>query len=257
MKRSPTPIATVFAISLCATILNVSAHNDGTTCVGGKGHAPETELTKARAAESAVGILAVSKPSIITRTQWGCPDGQDSPQWPAQYTTVSHLIVHHSGTPNTDTDWAARVRQILYYHRDSNGWGDIGYNYLIDPNGVIYEGRAGGDNVIGAHFSCMNGGTMGVCLLGTYEYVQPTQAAIESLENLLAWKCDQRNLNPLGGCIPLELPIDSLPDLWAPRRQFFVGRLPQWNTMSRNTTVRQTLRHPYSRRWHCQRHRRR
>jgi hypothetical protein len=75
--------------------------------------------------------------------------------------------------------------------------GDIGYNYLIDPNGIIYEGRAGGDNVIGAHFSCQNGGTMGVCMLGSFTNVPPTTAALTSLKRILAWKADQRGIDPL------------------------------------------------------------
>jgi hypothetical protein len=90
------------------------------------------------------------------------------------------------------------VRSIWSYHTYDNDWGDIGYNYLIDPNGVVYEGRAGGDNVIGAHFSCQNGGTMGVCVLGTYTSVSPTTAALSSLKQLLAWKAEQRSIDPLG-----------------------------------------------------------
>jgi len=115
-----------------------------------------------------------------------------------QYTTVTHLIVHHSATANPGSDWAETVRSIWNFHTNDRGWGDVGYNYLIDPDGVIYEGRAGGDNVIGAHFSCQNGGTMGVCMLGTFTSVSPTAAALSSLRRLLAWKAEQRGIDPLG-----------------------------------------------------------
>jgi hypothetical protein len=142
---------------------------------------------------------ALAKPAVISRTDWGCPDGQGS-RWTPQYTTVTHLIVHHSATANSSSDWAATVRSIWNFHALTNnggrGWGDIGYNYLIDPNGVIYEGRAGGDNAIGAHFSCQNGGTMGVCMLGTFTSVSPTTNALNSLKRILAWKAEQRSLDP-------------------------------------------------------------
>jgi len=141
---------------------------------------------------------AVAKPPVVSRTGWGCPDGQSSPSWPPEYHAVTHIIIHHTATPNTDTDWPARVRQIWYYHTNTKGWGDIGYNYLIDPNGVIYEGRAGGDDVIAGHAYGHNVGTMGVAFLGTFSTVEPTSAALASAESLLAWKCDQRNMDPLG-----------------------------------------------------------
>jgi hypothetical protein len=95
-------------------------------------------------------------------------------------------VVHHTAGANSVPDWDAEVRSIWHLHTNINGWGDIGYNYLIDPNGVVYEGRAGGDGAIGAHFSCRNTNTVGIALLGTYSTATPTPAALESLESLLA-----------------------------------------------------------------------
>ncbi len=141
-------------------------------------------------------VAKYPKPGITSRTDWGCPDGQGNPRATPSYTTVTHLIVHHTVGANTSSDWAAVVRSIWNFHIFTNGWSDIGYNYLIDPNGVIYEGRAGGDNVTGAHFSCQNGGTMGLSLLGTFTTVQPTTAALTSLKEILSWKADQRNIDP-------------------------------------------------------------
>lgn len=140
------------------------------------------------------------KPPVVARTDWGSPDGQGS-RWNPQYTTVTHLVVHHSAGASTSADWPATVRAIWDFHtrpvsQGGRGWGDMGYNYLIDPNGVIYEGRAGGDNAIGAHFSCRNGGTMGACLLGNFQNSSPTPAALNSLARLLAWKAAQRSLSP-------------------------------------------------------------
>ncbi|MBO0799077.1 MAG: N-acetylmuramoyl-L-alanine amidase [Blastocatellia bacterium] len=141
------------------------------------------------------------KPHLITRTEWGCPDGQITSHGPLSYTTVTHLIIHHTVNDNDAPDWREVVLNIWKFHVFERGFADIGYNYLIDPNGAIYEGRAGGDNVQGAHFSGVNAGTMGVGLIGTYTDVEPKQAALHSLEKLFAWKCRQRRLDPLGSSL--------------------------------------------------------
>ncbi len=138
------------------------------------------------------------KPPVVTRTEWGCPDGQGTTHGSLSYTTVTHLIVHHTVNDNNATDWPAVVRSIWNFHIFTNGWADVGYNYLIDPNGVVYEGRSGGDNVVGAHFSGVNAGTMGVAMLGTFTDVAPAAKALNSLKKILAWKADQRNLDPTG-----------------------------------------------------------
>ncbi len=128
------------------------------------------------------------QPSYVDRLGW-CPDGTCPEDATPAFTTVTHLIVHHSAGSNTSSDWAATVRSIYDFHVFERNWDDIGYNWLIDPNGIIYQGR--GDNVRGAHFCGTNAGTMGVCMLGDYTDVLPTAEAIGSLESLLAWKvCD-------------------------------------------------------------------
>ncbi|MEW7289289.1 N-acetylmuramoyl-L-alanine amidase [Aquimarina sp. 2304DJ70-9] len=144
-------------------------------------------------AKQKVAKAACSRPSVVSRSQWGAISRN-----PAATSTVSHLIVHHEFGSNTSSDWAARVRSIQNFHINGNGWSDIGYNFLVDPNGVIYEGRAGGDNAIGAHFCGRNRNTMGVCMLGDYSSVTPTTATQTALKNLLAWKADKESINPLG-----------------------------------------------------------
>ena len=141
-------------------------------------------------------IVATQVSGIRTRVEWGCPEGESS-QWTPQYTKVTHAVVHHTAGANSVPDWDAEVRSIWHLHTFTNGWGDIGYNYLIDPNGVVYEGRAGGDGAIGAHFSCRNTNTVGVALLGTFTGVAPTPAALASLESLLAELCRKNAIAPL------------------------------------------------------------
>jgi hypothetical protein len=134
---------------------------------------------------------------IRSREDWGCPDGETAPLWTPMYTVVTHAVVHHTAGANNLTNWEAEVRNIWYFHTYSNGWGDIGYNFLIDPNGVVYEGRAGGDHVIGAHFSCRNSNTVGVSLLGTFSTIPPTDAALASLRNLLTELCRRNGIDPM------------------------------------------------------------
>jgi hypothetical protein len=142
------------------------------------------------------------QPPYFNRTNWGCPDGQNPSCNNPEYSDVSHLIVHHSAGSNSSSNWAATVLSIWNYHTSpqpsGNGWCDIGYNWLIDPDGILYEGRGGGDNVVGAHFSCANSNTMGVCLLGNFTTLLPAALAYNSLTKLLAWKSCAIDSEPLG-----------------------------------------------------------
>ena len=128
------------------------------------------------------------QPDFQTRAEW-CPTGECPPNPNPAPTTVSHLIIHHSAGTNVSSDWAGVVRSIWDYHVNINGWSDIGYNWLVDPNGVLYEGR--GDNILGAHFCGTNTNTMGVCVMGDFTNMPPTNNAEIMLTNLLTWKiCD-------------------------------------------------------------------
>jgi hypothetical protein len=155
-------------------------------------------------------IDAYAKPAVVSRTAWGCPDGQESPEWPPEYYPVSHVIVHHTVS---DTS----VLSIWYYHAITRGWGDIGYNYLVDRNGVLYEGRAGGDDVVAGHAYPFNVGTLGVSFIGDYRTQPVPQVMIDNMADLLAWKADQKGIPPHGWAWlrPQTYPAD--PDRWLPR----------------------------------------
>ena len=145
-------------------------------------------------------LNTVAKPPVVSRSQWGSEDGQGSRVPPAYYPT-SHMVVHHTVDPNYLTGnegwWGDRVRAIWSFHTYSRGWGDIGYNYLVAPDGTIFEGRAGGDNAVGFH-DTGNYGSMGVAMIGTYASSQPSPTAQDSVVELLAWKAAQRGIDPLG-----------------------------------------------------------
>lgn len=134
-------------------------------------------------------------PNFLNRQAW-CPGG-NCPEHPnPQTTTVTHLIVHHAASTNTSSDWSAIVRSIWDFHVNTYGWDDIGYNWLIDPNGVVYQGR--GDNIQGAHFCGANSGTVGICLLGNFTNTSPSILAVDQLEALLAWKACDIGIDPEG-----------------------------------------------------------
>ena len=90
------------------------------------------------------------------------------------------------------------MRGIQAYHVNSNGWDDIGYNFLVDPFGQVFEGRRGGitKNVVGAHAQGFNTGSVGVSLLGTYTSAGISKEARAALTGLLAWRLDVAHVDP-------------------------------------------------------------
>jgi hypothetical protein len=120
-------------------------------------------------------------------------------KWPQSYSPAVKLLVVHHTAQNLRDDLRSpleRVRALYQYHAQALGWGDIGYHYLIDEDGTIYEGRAGGDNVVGGHAYCANVETIGVALLGNFEIDEPSQIQILSLQWLLKKLADHYGLNP-------------------------------------------------------------
>jgi flagellar hook assembly protein FlgD len=139
-------------------------------------------------------------PAIVTRAQWGADESLRSGT--PDYAPVKMAFVHHTagGNDYTRAEAAAVVRGAYYYHTKSLHWSDIGYNFLIDRFGTIYEGRYGGisKGVIGAQVLGFNTGSTGVSLMGNYVDKAPPSAAIASLKKLLAWKLDVHHVDPLG-----------------------------------------------------------
>jgi len=140
-------------------------------------------------------ILNCDLPNSCDRSCW-CPSGNCDPQSSPYAIDVTHVIVHHSATNySSGTDYAQVVYSYWDYHVNTHGWNDIGYNWLVDSNGILYEGR--GDGIQGAHFSCMNGQTMGVCMIGNFETATPTTEAISTLESIVAWEVTDKDIDVL------------------------------------------------------------
>ena len=149
------------------------------------------------------------QPDYLERADW-CPDGTCTEHPGPSPTAPTHLIVHHSATSNAVTDYDAVVRAIWDFHVNTNGWSDIGYNWLIAPDGTIYLGR--GTDVIGAHFCGQNTATSGICILGNYVDTAPSAAALAALERLAAWKLDALGLAAAAASVhaPSGLALDHV-----------------------------------------------
>jgi peptidoglycan hydrolase-like amidase len=148
---------------------------------------------------SAVGLMTAqaqttSQPAIISRAAWGADESWMT--WAPEKATPQVMVVHHSAGSDGGNDPAAVVRGIYHYHAVTLGWGDIGYNFLIDSQGHIYEGRAGGDDTIGGHTTGYNTGSIGIALLGTYESMVATPAAENALVNLAGYLAAKYDLDP-------------------------------------------------------------
>jgi len=144
---------------------------------------------------------ATEAPQIVQRLSWGADESiRRGP--PSYAPEVRFAVVHHTAGRNSYTraEAAAIVKAIQLYHVQGNGWNDIGYNFLVDRFGTVYEGRYGGveKNVIGAHAAGFNTGSVGVALLGTYGDIAPSRAAQDAIARLLAWRLDLAHIDPTG-----------------------------------------------------------
>lgn len=144
----------------------------------------------ASAPPATAGAMA-ARPSIISRAGWGADESLRS-CGPRYGSTTSALVVHHTAGSNTYTtaEVPGIIRGIYAYHATSLGWCDIGYNALVDKYGRIFEGRHGGLDlaVTGAHAGGFNTNTFGVSLLGSYDSVTPSSAALAAFERIFAWR---------------------------------------------------------------------
>jgi hypothetical protein len=140
---------------------------------------------------------AASNPThIYTRQDWGADESLM--QWIPEYDPWKKAIVHHTVTTNGYTSAAPEIRSIYYFHAITRGWGDIGYNYVVDKYGNIWTGRQGGDDVIGGHAYGWNHGSMGVASLGDFSTATPPQSLLNGVATIIAMKFAQRGIQPFG-----------------------------------------------------------
>lgn len=119
--------------------------------------------------------------------------------WPLQYPeSVEKIIIHHTATTSNLDNPTQAIRDIYHYHAATRGWGDIGYNYIVDKDGKIYEGRYGGESVIGAHSGPGNHGSIGIAVLGNYEDNPIAEKAVVGLSRFISKKAKIHEIEPNG-----------------------------------------------------------
>ena len=140
-----------------------------------------------------------AQPTILPRSAWGADESLRKGR-PVLAPRIRAIVVHHTATPNGyDAGQVPSVIRSLYlYQVQGNGLSDLGYNYLLDAQGRIWEGRYGGvdRNVVGAHTAGFNTGTVGVALIGNFTSAAPPARELRSLESLLAWRLDLAHVDP-------------------------------------------------------------
>ncbi|MEN8654728.1 FG-GAP-like repeat-containing protein [Streptomyces sp. 21So2-11] len=165
------------------------------------GTTPRTSASNTAAEATAATATAAGQPPITSRAGWGADESIVA--GPPTYTTDTKAVfVHHTAGTNAYTcaESASVIRGIFTYHVKSNGWNDIGYNFLVDKCGTLFEGRAGGVDkpVYGAHTYGFNTDTSGVAVLGDYNTATTTAVVRESIAKLAAWKLGRYGINPSG-----------------------------------------------------------
>jgi hypothetical protein len=139
-------------------------------------------------------------PAIVPRSGWNA-DEKIRRSTPSFAPVIRLALVHHTAGANgyTAAQAPAIVRAIELYHVKGNGWNDIGYNFLVDRFGTVFEGRFGGidRNVVGAHAEGFNTGSVGVAVMGEYSSLSVSPQSRDSLAKLLAWRLDLAHVDPV------------------------------------------------------------
>ncbi|MCV7028023.1 hypothetical protein AWC25_24050 [Mycobacterium sherrisii] len=150
---------------------------------------------------SAVAMAPGQPINIISRAGWGA-DESIRRGGPLCGNGIRAGIVHHSATGNdyAPTDSAPIVRSIYEHHALTEGWGDIGYNALVDKYGQVFEGRFGGiaKPVQGVHTGGFNTDTWAVCMIGDFSQAPPTPEQVRAVGQLLGWRLAMDTVDPEG-----------------------------------------------------------
>lgn len=182
-----------------------------------------------RSAAEGIGVEKTSPNgqviNVISREEWGAKEDYrfsadgTTESWPRSYHGTRKLIIHHTADANSNdqTDLEINketIRSIYFYHAVTLGWGDIGYNALVDAEGNIYEGRYGTHDPIlrtnplanqimeldveAGHSRSYNSGSFGVSALGDFTAFAAPNAQLSAIENVLAFVADSKGIDPQG-----------------------------------------------------------
>ena len=148
---------------------------------------------------------------VTTRAEWGANASYMS--WDPYYASAGHVVVHHTAGTNNYSSWqsASIVRGIYYYHAVTLDWGDIGYNFLVDKYGTVFEGRSGsvaapaGRMSVGAHARGVNTGTMGLSMMGDYSSISPSDAQLNAVGKMAGWFLNRAGISDANGWAGLHV----------------------------------------------------
>jgi predicted secreted protein len=162
------------------------------------GESSADAVTGTRAALS-TAHAASRAPAVRSRAEWGADESLR--RGSASYAgSVRAVTIHHTASTNdyAPEDVPRLLRGFYAYHVKSQGWSDMGYNFLVDRFGGVWEGRAGGTAraVIGSHAGGFNTGTVGISMIGTYESVAPSKEMLEAVAQLTAWRLSLAGVDP-------------------------------------------------------------
>ncbi|MGA4846912.1 peptidoglycan recognition protein family protein [Streptomyces sp. G5(2025)] len=172
------------------------------TVVSGRRSVMPAAAVPARRAATA---FRAARPRIVPREAWLAPGTPEPP--PARYADrVEALFVHHTDSPNrySCADAPRIIRSLHAGQAGSRKWDDIGYNFLVDRCGTLYEGRAGGAErpVVGAHTQGFNQRSAGVAAIGTFTAGTPVPRAMaDAIAALAAWKLGLAGIDPRGAAL--------------------------------------------------------
>ncbi|WP_327317034.1 peptidoglycan recognition protein [Streptomyces sp. NBC_01235] len=202
---SAAPTDSQTATSPTATATDTASTAPTATSTTSSPASPTTSPTTSPSATTSPAPTAppstVPQPPIRSRAEWGA-DESISPDAPEYNKDVKVMFVHHTdGTNDYTCDQSPSIiRSIYAYHVQVSGWKDIGYNFLVDKCGTLYEGRKGGVGlpVFGAHTYGWNRESAAVAVIGDYTQTTATNAALTSIARLAAWKLGQYGADPAG-----------------------------------------------------------
>jgi uncharacterized protein with LGFP repeats len=143
----------------------------------------------------------VARPTIRSRADWGADESLRK-GYPGYSDTIKAAVVHHTADGGSYSlgEVPAVIRGMYRYHTVSLGWSDLGYNFVVDRFGGIWEGRAGGIDrpVVGAHAGGFNTDTFGVSMMGDFTSVAPPEATLDAVAAVIAWKLSLYDLPAIG-----------------------------------------------------------
>jgi N-acetylmuramoyl-L-alanine amidase len=195
-------VGTAAAVAAAGPPRHVPAGSGRTKTPGGGARAPEV-IAPMQGLWTPLSTQArkAPKPTIVPRSAWQSDQG--APLQAEYDGVVRAVFVHHTvGDDSYRPEAVPGIIQSIYGdHRRRRGWDDIGYNFLVDRYGTIYEGRHGGIDrpVVGAHTEGFNHETVGIAVIGAYRRgVEVPEPVLEAVARLAAWKLGTFGIDPNG-----------------------------------------------------------